>query len=248
MVDDADHSHADSNRIAGNEFVHNISVHQASMPKFSVISTFSVALPPNPTVAINESSRTSEAGSGCNLIRLPLSPCLAQGSPIRWLRHSVACSNVYATPVSCIASAPSAVQLSSSFHVQGKAYLDSGFTGSTFTLTSTSASMAAPMLINDETVSSLHQALGLNDIVHSIGQLTSLVKTSMKQKFSEKDSSKKSLKLDENTWRVNLKHLILTVIVMTNLSRMMTTKMQGLVMLSLKIKLLETLITPWPLC
>lgn len=140
MVDDADHSHADSNRIAGNEFVHNISVHQASMPKFSGISTFSVALPPNPTVAIDESSRTSEAGSGCTLIRPPLSPCLAQGSPIGWLRHSVASCNVYATPVSCIASAPSAVQVSTSFLVRGKAYLDSGFTGSTFTSTSTSAS------------------------------------------------------------------------------------------------------------
>lgn len=51
------------------------------MPTISGISTFSVALPPNPTVAIDESSRISEAGSGCNLIRPPLSPCLAQGSP-----------------------------------------------------------------------------------------------------------------------------------------------------------------------
>lgn len=190
MANDADHPHADSNRIEGNEFVHNISVHQASVPKFSGISTFSVALPPNPTVAIDELSQTSEAGSGCNLIHPPLSPCLAQGSPIRWLRHSVARSNFYATPVSCIASAPSAVQVSSSFPVRGKAYPDSGFTDSTFTSTSTSASMAKPMLINNETVSSLHQELGLNDIVHSIGQLTSLVKTSMKRKFSEKNFQK----------------------------------------------------------
>lgn len=47
-----DHPHADSNCIAGNEFVHNISVHQASMPKFSEISTFSGALPPNPPTII----------------------------------------------------------------------------------------------------------------------------------------------------------------------------------------------------
>lgn len=219
------------NRIEGNEFVHNISVHQASVPKFSGISTFSVALPPNPTVAIDELSQTSEAGSGCNLIHPPLSPCLAQGSPIRWLRHSVARSNFYATPVSCIASAPSAVQVSSSFPVRGKAYPDSGFTDSTFKSTSTSASMAKPMLINNETVSSLHQELGLNDIVHSIGQLTSLVKTSMKRKFSEKNFQKSVWKEMKIFWRVNLKHLILIVIVMKNLW-MMTMKIQGLVMLS----------------
>lgn len=51
--DDTDH--ADSNCIPNHEFVHCKSVAQAFMTIYSGISTFSVALPPNPTIATDES-------------------------------------------------------------------------------------------------------------------------------------------------------------------------------------------------
>lgn len=48
IANDADH--ADSNRIANHEFVHRKSIPQASMPIYSGISTFSMALPSNSTL------------------------------------------------------------------------------------------------------------------------------------------------------------------------------------------------------
>lgn len=53
----ADHAHADSHRIVDHEFVLRESVPRASMPIYSGISTFSVALPQKPTVAIDELSQ-----------------------------------------------------------------------------------------------------------------------------------------------------------------------------------------------
>lgn len=53
----ADHAHADSHRIVDHEFMHRKSVPRASMPIYSGISTFFVALTQTPTVAIDELSQ-----------------------------------------------------------------------------------------------------------------------------------------------------------------------------------------------
>jgi CO dehydrogenase nickel-insertion accessory protein CooC1 len=59
--------------------------------------------------------------------------------------------------------------------------------------------MAAPLVLDNDTVSSLHQALGLNDIVNSISHLSSLVKSTLKRKSSDKDeSSKKRFRPDDD--------------------------------------------------
>jgi hypothetical protein len=59
--------------------------------------------------------------------------------------------------------------------------------------------MAAPFVLDNDTVSSFHQALGLNDIVNSISHLSSLVKSTLKRKSSDKEeSSKKRFRPDDN--------------------------------------------------
>ena len=162
---------------------------EASRPSFSGSNpTYSVALPKLNTLKTNSRVRTTQHhavehhAAGCNSIRQPLSstitgPILAQGSPIRWLRHSSPNLSMIATPVSQLSDTRS-VDMTKNFpESASQSQSDLFITGSTHDVT---PNMAAPML-DKNTVASLHHALGIDSIVSSIKELSSIISDNTKE-------------------------------------------------------------------
>lgn len=173
---------------------------EASMPNICGSDpTFSVALPQLSIAGSNNRSRFSRQlqveDASCNPIRHPFSGSpLAQGSPIRWLRQSA--PNI--KPLIATAVAQFTEKRSSDVSAS-KTFPDSAARSglsSTGNSTDVTPNMAAPM-IDQHTVASLHKALGLDTIVRSIKELSSLITDSKRrdEKHEEKDDDRPSKRM-----------------------------------------------------